>query len=114
MTTPALPPERMLLPGLLMVAPLLAAVLSLALSGAVEPWAVIAAVVLPPAGAVWAISLYHREIRKVSAYLQKLAQDPGTAGDPDRACDEGEGVAHELTAAIARLDRAAAARSQQL
>ena len=114
MTTPAIPPERMLLPGLLMAAPLLAAAVSLAVSGAVEPWAVITAVVLPPAGAVWAISLYHREIRKVSAYLQKLTQDPGTASDPDRADDEGEGVAHELTAAIARLDRAAAARSQQL
>ena len=116
MTTPAIPPERMLLPGLLMAAPLLAAALSLAIAGIVEPWAVLALAVLPPAGALWAVAIYHREIRTVSAYLQKLTLDPGTAADPgaDPGADEGEGVAHELTAAIARLDRAAAIRSHQL
>ena len=112
MTTPAIQPERMLLPGLLMAAPLVAAVLSLAVTGAVPPWLVLALALLPPAGAVWAVTLYHREIRIVSGYLQKLTLDPGSAADPD--ADEGEGVAHELTAAIARLDRAAALRGHQL
>lgn len=116
MTTPAIPPERMLLPGLLMVAPLLAAALSLAIAGTVEPRAVLALALLPPAGALWAVGIYHREVRTVSAYLQKLTLDPGTAIDPgaDPEADKGEGVAHELTAAIARLDRAAAIRSHQL
>ena len=124
MTTPAIPPERLFLPGLLMVAPLLAVALSLAVAGSIEPWAVAALAVLSPAGALWVVTIYHREIRTVAAYLQKLALDPGTATDlgidpgaypgADPEADKGEGVAHELTAAIARLDRAAAIRGHQL
>ena len=112
MTSPAIPPERMLLPGLLMGAPLLVAGLSLALTGSLPAWVVLALAILPPAGAFWVVCIYHREIRLVSAYLQKLTLDPGTAADS--GVGEGEGVAYELTAAIARLDRAASIRGHQL
>ncbi|MEI6558574.1 MAG: ATP-binding protein [Rhodospirillaceae bacterium] len=112
MTTPALPPERLLLPGLLMAAPLLAAVGSVGFTGSVGPWLVAALALLPPAGALWVAELYRREIGTVSAYLQTLTAAPGSATEP--GADEGEGVAHELTAAIARLDRAAASRGQAL
>ncbi len=120
MTTPAIPPERMLLPGLMMLAPLLAAVLSQQIFGTIEPWLIVALALLPPAGAWWVVAIYRREIRTVSAYLQRLTLAPGTAADLGAApgangsADEGEGVAHELTAAIARLDRAATARGNQL
>ena len=113
-----------------MLAPVLAALLSLAFAGIVAPWAMLALAVLPPAGALWVAGIYHREIRTVSAYLQKLTLNPGSAADlgADPRADEGEGggeeerggegegegVARELTAAIARLDRAAALRSHQL
>ncbi len=120
MTTPAIPPERMLLPGLLMAAPLLGAGLSQAIFGTIEPWVVLTLVTLPPVGAFWVTLIYRNEISIVTEYLQKLTLDPGTAPDPgpdpgaDPSADKGEGIAHELTAAIARLDRAAAQRRQQL
>jgi two-component system phosphate regulon sensor histidine kinase PhoR len=112
MRTPAIPPERLFLPGLLMMAPLVAVVVCLVFGRMIEPWAVAMAAILPPVGAVWVALIYHREVRTVSGYLRRLTEAPGTAADPGP--DEGDGIAHDLMARIARLDRANASRTHQL
>ena len=112
MTKPAVAPEQMILPGLLMAAPVMLAVMSLALVGRVEPWAVLAVVMLPPLGASLAVRAYRREVRAVAAYLQRLTEQPG--GTVDAGPDDGEGVAHDLITAIARLNRLGLARCLQL
>ncbi len=114
MTTPTLPPERLFLPCLLLLAPVLMPLLSLLdfVGPAEPPWLTLLLALLPPAGALWLVALYQREIAVVSTYIGKLSLSPGSATDPGNS--EGEGIARALTAAIARMDRAATARANQL
>jgi two-component system phosphate regulon sensor histidine kinase PhoR len=112
MRTPVIPPERWLLPGLLMAAPLVAVAVCLVFGGGVDARVVVVAAALPPLGAAWVALIYHREVRTAAAYLNRLTEAPGTAADPGP--DEGDGIAHDLMARIARLDRANASRTHQL
>lgn len=111
MRTPVIPPERLILPVLLMAAPLVSVVACLLFEGTICSWVVVTAAILPPAGAGWVVLIYHREVRAVSGYLRRLTEAPGTAVDP--GLEEGGGIAHALMASIARLDRANANRVNQ-
>ncbi len=111
MRMPSLPPERWILPALLVLAPLAPALVS-AVSGSVsEAWLLLAAV-LPAIGTKWLLSIHHREVCAVSLYLRRLNEAPGTAADPGP--DDGDGIAHDLMARIARLDRAHTERTRHL
>ena len=94
-----------------MAAPLLVAVVTLVFGGTVTVWAVVTAAVLPPLGSAWIVLIYRRETRAVSDYLRQLTESPGSAVDPGP--DEGDGIAHDLIARIARLDRVHANRIHQ-
>ena len=114
MVFPSPPLERMIFPGLLMAAPVLLAVGMELLGGSVPPWALIVVAVLPPVGAIRVIRYYQREATAVAAYIHHLTETPGTAVEPAEGGGEvdGLGIAHDLIAGIARLDRAGAARVQ--
>jgi two-component system phosphate regulon sensor histidine kinase PhoR len=95
-----------------MAAPLVAVAVCLVFGGGVDARVVVVAAALPPLGAAWVALIYHREVRTAAAYLNRLTEAPGTAADPGP--DEGDGIAHDLMARIARLDRANASRTHQL
>ncbi|WP_448203683.1 ATP-binding protein [Azospirillum sp. sgz302134] len=110
MSVKVMPPFRLILAALLMLAPLAVSLALLALHGEVRPVVVVGGGLIALGGAVLMLLSYIRDIRAIADYVGKLAEDPSAVAPPPAG---GSPSLRRLTAAVARLHRAMAGRTEQ-
>ena len=104
-----MPPFRLILAAVLMLAPLLASLALLSLHGEVKPAVAIGGALLALAGAALILRFYYLDVRAVADFVTRLSEDPTEAPPPTAGSES----VRALTSSVARLHRVMARRTEQ-